>query len=134
MDILTPAERTARMALIRSTDSKFERRVRSTLHKLGYRYRKHDRRLPGTPDLVFPSRRKVLFLHGCFWHGHGCRLGRMPKSRGKYWGPKIIGNRMRDLRNRKELKRFGWKSLTVWECELSKFDRLIERIKKFLEN
>jgi DNA mismatch endonuclease (patch repair protein) len=132
MDILARAERSARMALIRSVDSKFELRVRSALHRRGYRYRKHDRRLPGKPDLVFVSRRKVIFLHGCFWHGHRCRLGRMPKSRSQYWVPKISGNRLRDGRNLKALRALGWSVLTVWECELDKFDRLVVRIKKFL--
>lgn len=133
MDILAPAERSARMALIRSVDSKFEVRVRSALHKLGYRYRKHDRRLPGKPDLVFASRRKVIFLHGCFWHGHRCRLGRMPKSRSAYWVPKISGNRSRDKRNVQALKALGWSSLTVWECGLNKFDNVVARIENFLQ-
>jgi DNA mismatch endonuclease (patch repair protein) len=133
MDILTPAERSARMALIRSKDTRFELRVRSALHKRGYRYRKHDRSLPGKPDLVFASRRKVIFLHGCFWHGHKCRLGRMPKTRPEYWKPKIAGNRMRDKRNQNQLQKVGWGSLTVWECELDKFDKLIARIERFLQ-
>jgi len=132
MDILTRAERSARMARIRSTDSKFELRVRSALHKLGYRYRKHDRSLPGRPDLVFPSRRKVIFLHGCFWHGHRCRLGRLPKTRREYWLPKISGNRTRDGKHVEALRKLGWSALTVWECELSRFDTLISRMKRFL--
>src|SRR5215813_3684371 len=133
MDILTPAERSARMALIRSIDSRFELRIRSALHKRGYRYRKHDRGLPGKPDLVFPSRKKVIFLHGCFWHGHRCRLGRMPKSRSEYWVSKIKGNRLRDRQNQKALRKIGWSSLMVWECELSRFDNLISRIECFLQ-
>jgi DNA mismatch endonuclease (patch repair protein) len=132
-DILSPAERSARMALIRSRDSKFELRVRSALHKRGYRYRKHDHTLPGKPDLVFPSRRKVVFLHGCFWHGHRCRLGRLPKSRSGYWLSKINGNRARDRRRQSELQKIGWTSMTVWECELSDFDELIARIDRFLQ-
>jgi DNA mismatch endonuclease (patch repair protein) len=134
MDILTPAERSARMALIRSVDSKFEMRVRAALHQRGYRYRKHDRALPGKPDLVFPSRQKVIFLHGCFWHGHRCRLGRLPKSRSEYWIEKINGNRARDTRNQKALRRLGWDSLTVWECQLDRFDALVERIERFLQS
>jgi DNA mismatch endonuclease (patch repair protein) len=120
------------MALIRSVDSKFELRVRSALHKLGYRYRKHDRRLPGKPDLVFPARRKVIFLNGCFWHGHRCRLGRMPKSRSHYWIPKITGNRSRDRKNIRSLRALGWSSLTVWECQLDRFDELLARVERFL--
>jgi|SRR5581483_2336954 len=133
MDILSPAERSARMALIRSRDSKFELRVRSALHKHGYRYRTHDHTLPGKPDLVFPSRRKVVFLHGCFWHGHRCRLGRLPKSRSDYWLSKINGNRARDRRHQSELRKIGWTSMTVWECELSNFDELIAYIERFLQ-
>jgi DNA mismatch endonuclease, patch repair protein len=133
MDILTAAERSARMALIRSTDSRFELRVRTALHKRGYRYRKHDRKLPGKPDLVFSSRQKVIFLHGCFWHGHRCRLGRLPKSRREYWIPKINGNRARDEKDQKVLRKLGWKSLTVWECELKSFDKLMTRIERFLQ-
>jgi DNA mismatch endonuclease (patch repair protein) len=131
-DILTPAERSARMALIRSVDSIFELKVRSALHRRGYRYRKHDRRLPGKPDIVFSSRRKVVFLHGCFWHGHHCRLGRMPKSRSHYWVPKISGNRLRDKKNIRALRALGWSSLIIWECQLSAFDALIARIEHFL--
>ena len=133
MDTLAPAERSARMALIRSKDSKFELRVRTALHKRGYRYRKHDPKLPGRPDLVFAARHKAIFLHGCFWHGHHCRLGRMPKSRAYYWVPKIAGNRARDKRNIRSLRALGWSSLTVWECQLSNFDELFTRIQRFLE-
>src|SRR5690242_19830343 len=95
-DILSPSQRSLRMSLIRSFDSKFECRVRSALHKLGYRYVKNDGRLPGKPDLVFPSRGKIVLLHGCFWHGHGCRLDRRPKSNLTYWRQKIARNRARD--------------------------------------
>ncbi|MBN8967491.1 MAG: DNA mismatch endonuclease Vsr [Rhizobiales bacterium] len=122
------------MALIRSKDTQFELRVRSALHKLGYRYRKHGKNLPGRPDLVFASRRKVIFLNGCFWHGHRCHLFRMPKSRPEYWIPKIEGNRLRDRRNLRELKKAGWTPLTVWECELAKFDLLISRVERFLQD
>jgi DNA mismatch endonuclease (patch repair protein) len=132
MDILTQAERSARMALIRSTDSKFELRVRSGLHKRGYRYRKHDSSLPGKPDLVFPSRRKVIFLHGCFWHGHRCRLGRVPKTRADYWLSKIDGNRSRDRKNIRVLRRLGWRALVIWECQSLNLDELIARAERFL--
>src|SRR4051812_21497003 len=101
MDTLTRDERSARMALIRSKDSKFEKRVRSAIHRLGYRYRKHHPGLPGKPDLVFVARRKIVFLHGCFWHGHQCRLTRMPKSNVAYWNQKIAANCARDKRNRR---------------------------------
>lgn len=134
MDILTTAERSARMALIRSGDSKFELRIRTALHNRGYRYRKHDHRLPGKPDLVFPSRRKVIFLHGCFWHGHRCRLNRRPKSRSEYWEPKVTSNRTRDKRNQRVLNRLGWRYLVIWECQLKQFGEVLARIERFLQD
>ena len=131
-DVLNRAERSERMSLIRSSDSKFERLVRSALHKLGYRYKKNDDRLPGRPDLVFPSREKVIFLHGCFWHGHGCRLDRRPKSNKAYWNAKLARNRACDAAVARKLRRLGWGVLTVWECELSNCDRMLRRMDRFL--
>src|SRR3954452_1421546 len=101
-DTLSSAARSARMAKVRGRDSKPEMLVRRMVHAMGFRYRLHDRRLPGAPDLVFPGRRKAIFVHGCFWHRHPdihCKLARMPKSRLDFWGPKLQGNRERDLRN-----------------------------------
>jgi DNA mismatch endonuclease Vsr len=98
-------------------DTKPEMTVRQLLHRLGYRYRLHRRDLPGRPDLVFPSRRKVIEVRGCFWHGHGCfPLGQLPKSRTDYWGPKIAGNKARDARNMAALQAAGWDALEIWEC------------------
>src|SRR5436853_5597255 len=105
------------MRLIRSKDTKPEMVVRKMVHSLGYRYALHRCDLPGRPDLVFAIRRKVIFVHGCFWHGHNCRLGRVPKSRLSYWLPKIEGNQGRDLRNLQKLRRQGWKCLILWECQ-----------------
>lgn len=110
--------RSAQMALIRGRDTTPELRVRKALHAAGLRYVLHDRRLPGTPDLVFPSRRVALFVHGCFWHQHpGCKAARMPKSHLRFWKTKLDGNVTRDRRQRAELERMGWTVMVIWECE-----------------
>jgi DNA mismatch endonuclease, patch repair protein len=122
------------MALVRGKDTQPERKVRSIVHRLGYRYRLHVSKLPGKPDLVFPKLHKVLFVHGCFWHRHsGCSLARLPKSRLNFWVPKLTANRRRDLRNAAQLRRTGWKAFVIWECELGKADRLEKKIKRFLD-
>lgn len=133
-DTLTPAERGRRMAAIRAQDTQPEMIVRRLLHRLGYRYRLHRRELPGTPDLVFPSRRAVIFVHGCFWHRHeGCALARMPKSRLEFWQDKLEGNRRRDYRQIGELMNLGWRVLVVWECELKNREALVEKLRRFLD-
>ena len=110
--------RSAQMALIRGRDTKPELRVRKALHAAGLRYRLHERRLPGVPDLIFPTRRLTLFVHGCFWHQHpGCAAARMPKSRLEFWRPKLSGNVERDARKHAELKTKGWAVRVIWECE-----------------
>lgn len=134
-DTLTARERSRRMALVRDKDTQPELAVRRLVHRLGFRYRLHDGSLPGKPDLVFGSRRKVIFVHGCFWHRHarrGCPLARLPKSRLDFWLPKLEGNRERDKRQRAALRRLGWKVLVVWECELADSDRLESKIVGFL--
>lgn len=131
MDFLDPAARSHRMSLIRGRDTKPEMVVRSYLHKRGLRYRLHDSRLPGKPDLVFPSRRAVVFVHGCFWHGHeNCRRAHLPKTTTAYWLSKIRRNKERDRLVAGRLRRLGWRVLTVWECQLSptNLDRLYRRI------
>jgi DNA mismatch endonuclease (patch repair protein) len=133
MDNLTPEERSTQMRLVRSKDTKPELRVRRLVHGLGYRYRLHRAELPGTPDLVFPSKRKVIFVHGCFWHGHECKLGRVPKSSVEYWTNKISTNRDRDRKNIQRLGELNWKCLTIWECGLNDDFTLADRIKHFLE-
>lgn len=135
MDTLTPAERSERMSRVRATGSKLEMTVRRLIHGLGYRYRLHDRQLPGTPDLVFRSRRKVIFVHGCFWHRHpdpACRLARLPKSRQEFWLPKLDANRARDVQNQRRLAELGWKSLAIWECEIGDLASLSNKIRTFL--
>jgi len=124
------------MAAVKQKDTKPEMRVRKLLHSMGYRYRLHVRDLPGCPDLVFRKRRKVIFIHGCFWHQHDCAMGnRMPKSRIEFWREKLLGNKRRDAQNRRQLKAEGWSVLVVWECQTAttKKDRLRSRIARFLD-
>lgn len=118
-DKLSPERRSENMRRIKSKDSKPEMHVRRFVRALGIGYRLHRKDLKGKPDLVFAGRRKVIFVHGCFWHGHNeCRDGRAPGSNRSYWGPKIEGNRKRDAANVLALKIQGWEVLTVWECEI----------------
>lgn len=131
-------QRSAQMALIRGKDTKPELRVRRALHAAGLRYVLHDNRLPGTPDLVFPSRRVALFVHGCFWHRHaGCPANRLPKSRLDFWESKLNGNAARDLKQQAALKDLGWAVIVVWECEtksaaiLNRLSDKLHEIKKF---
>lgn len=133
MDSVTPARRSEIMGRVRSRDTVPEMVVRRIVHAMGYRYRLHAKDLPGKPDLVFRSRRKVLFVHGCFWHRHpGCALARLPKSREGFWLPKLEANRQRDFRNEDALLAAGWVVLTIWECELSDVTKIKKKIKKFL--
>ncbi len=133
MDSLSSERRSANMARIRSKDTKPEMLIRRMLHGLGYRYRLHRRDLPGAPDLVFPSRKKVIFVHGCFWHQHkGCFDGRMPKSRTDYWQPKLLRNVERDRCNISKLRRSGWEVMKLWECDVLKDESLQERLIDFL--
>lgn len=132
-DTLTPSERSERMSLVRNKDTKPELAVRHLVHGLGFRYRLHRLDLPGKPDLVFPARRKVILVHGCFWHRHpGCYLARLPKSRLDFWVPKLERNRENDLLKHEELRRLGWNVLVVWECELRDLDGLTRKITEFL--
>jgi DNA mismatch endonuclease (patch repair protein) len=107
--------------------------VRKALHRLGYRYRLHLSDLPGKPDLVFPGRRKAILVHGCFWHGHECRWGKLPNSKRDYWGPKIAANRARDERQYTQLKLAGWRTMVVWQCELRKLGKVVARMRRFLD-
>src|SRR5271155_2625656 len=120
------------MRAIRSTGMRPELTVRSLAHKLGYRFRLHRKDLPGKPDLVFVSRRKVIFVHGCFWHSHNCKAAHIPKSNQNYWGPKLKRNQIRDGKNAEALEAAGWKSLVIWECETKNSRTAASRVKKFL--
>lgn len=134
MDTLTRAQRSERMSRVRPKDTKPEWVVRRLLHRLGYRYRLHVRGLPGQPDLVFPSRKKVIFVHGCFWHRHPrCKNTRLPKSRLDFWKPKLEGNRKRDLKHQRQLRRLGWKFLVIWECETKSESLTKRKALEFLE-
>ena len=133
MDTLSPAERTEVMRRIRSKNTKSEKKLRSALHKAGFRFRLHYRSLPGAPDIVFPSRRKVIFMHGCFWHSHRCRKSLpLPQTNQDYWATKLNKTKKRDAKNRRRLTALGWHSLVVWECELRAMDRVIEKATRFL--
>lgn len=135
MDNMTAAQRSAAMGRVRGTGTKPEMIVRSGLHKLGYRYVLHDRRLPGAPDLVFPARRKIIFVHGCFWHQHeGCDRSDPPTSRIEFWLPKLAANKKRDTATVARLRKAGWKVAIVWECQLSNIQRTIKRLVRFLES
>ncbi len=132
-DTLTPQQRSHAMRRVKATDTSPELAVRRALHAKGYRFRLHRKDLPGKPDLAFPSRRAAIFVHGCFWHGHGCKRGaRIPKTNTDYWLAKIARNKARDARNSKALSDLGWRSLTVWECELTDQAATIARIEDFL--
>lgn len=121
------------MSRVKQRDTGPEMLLRSALHALGYRYRLHRKDLPGRPDLVFPSRKKVVFVHGCFWHGHGCQWGQLPKSKLDYWAPKIEANRERDLRNIRDLEKSGWQCAVVWQCELRELEQAVSKICRFLD-
>jgi DNA mismatch endonuclease (patch repair protein) len=134
-DVFTPQQRSAVMRAVRGADTKPEMIVRRLVHALGYRYRLHVRALPGAPDLVFPSRKKVIFVHGCFWHRHRCEAGRsMPASKVEYWQAKFAANQRRDRRHRRQLHALGWKALVLWECQIGprKLAQLKEKIERFL--
>ncbi len=132
MDHLTREARSANMKAIGQKDTAPEMLVRRLLFSEGYRYRLHVRSLPGSPDIVFTGRRKAIFVHGCFWHGHECRIGHSPQSRQDYWLPKISRNRERDAAALDALSRSGWAPLIIWECETKHQDALMARVTKFL--
>lgn len=132
MDIVSESKRSAIMRAVGRKDTKPEWRLRKALHALGYRYRLNARSLPGSPDLLFPRRKAVIFVHGCFWHGHHCRGGRAPSTRTEYWLPKIAANRARDARKQAELESIGYRVLTIWECELRDLNGALAKARSFL--
>jgi DNA mismatch endonuclease (patch repair protein) len=135
MDKISRSRRSANMRAIRSKGMKPELLVRRLVHSLGYRFRLHRRDLPGKPDLAFISRRKAIFVHGCFWHQHSdCREGRPPRSNTAYWGPKLARNVERDKQNETRLIEAGWKVLTVWECETTRSEELMHKLETFLSS
>ena len=132
VDIVSKRRRSDIMRQVRSTNTKPERAVRRLAHAMGYRFRLHRSDLPGKPDLVFPSRHAVIFVHGCFWHQHArCRAGRVPSSNRDYWEPKFARNVARDRTNSRRLRALGWRVLTVWECQVAN-KSLSTRLTRFL--
>jgi len=132
-DSITTERRSDNMRKIRSKDTKPEMRIRKLLFGLGYRFRLHRKDLPGKPDIVFTGRKRVIFVHGCFWHQHqDCREGRLPGSRQEYWIPKLKNNISRDQKHTVELQKLGWKVLVIWECQITNIDRTEDMMLKFL--
>ncbi|WP_175107943.1 very short patch repair endonuclease [Pararobbsia alpina] len=132
VDTRTPAQRSRIMRAVGTQNTGPELLVRKLLHRLGYRFRLHVRVLPGTPDVVFSGRKKVILIHGCYWHGHACKKGALPKSSLQYWAPKIQANRERDVRNDAALRAAGWDVLTLWQCELKDVATLESALISFL--
>jgi DNA mismatch endonuclease (patch repair protein) len=135
-DIFPPEKRSEIMRKIKPRGSKQEIFIRKLVHSMGYRYRLHKKDLPGTPDLVFPKYKKVIFVHGCFWHGHeGCKRSALPTTNVEFWKKKISGNVKRDKSNYQRLEQLGWKYMTVWQCEIkeSQKEKLKRTISNFLE-
>lgn len=136
-DIYSKEKRSNIMSKISGKETKPEIIVRKYLFAQGFRYRKNDGRYPGTPDIVLPKYNTIIFVHGCFWHGHDCKAGKLPDTRKEFWRNKISNNQQRDLQNRKKLVKDGWNILTVWECEIkNKSDRLarLEELTRQIKN
>lgn len=132
-DRISKSERSALMAKVRSKGTAPEMIVRKLAHTLGFRYRLHRKDLPGKPDLVFSGKKKVIFVHGCFWHGHDCPSGaNQPRSNIEYWAEKLDRNKNRDKENKRSLEKMGWGVLIVWECEVKDTSSLVQRITSFL--
>lgn len=132
-DIVSRSKRKEMMSKVKQRHTKPEIAVRKLLHRLGYRFRLHSKKLPGTPDIVLPKYKSVIFVHGCFWHQHeGCRKARRPTSNVEFWNEKLDKNIERDKRKESELKDLGWKVLIIWDCEIKDEETLIKKVKKFL--
>ncbi len=133
MDVHSPPVRRFNMSRIRGKNTKPELTVRSLVHRMGYRFRLHRKDMPGKPDLVFPSRKKAIFVHGCFWHSHNCPNGRVrPSTRSEFWKNKREETVKRDARNALALKKAGWEVFVVWECAVGKGSSLRSQLSKFL--
>lgn len=131
-DTRTKEQRSRIMRSVGARNTGPELLVRRALARLGYRFRLHRHDLPGRPDIVFPGKRKIIFVHGCFWHGHGCSKGKLPKSRGEYWIKKIEANRARDKMVGADLAGLGWQTISVWQCELKQLPDVVHSLRKFL--
>jgi len=134
MDVFLKKKRSWIMSRVKGRDTKPELKIRSLVHKLGFRFRLGNRKLPGTPDLILTRFKKVIFVHGCFWHGHkNCRRAKLPETNADFWKNKIKKNKLRDTKDIKTLKTLGWKSLTIWQCELKNSLKVQIKLKKFLK-
>lgn len=134
-DTLSREERSERMSRVRNKNSNPEMKLRRLVHGMGYRYRLHVGKLPGKPDLVFPAKHAVIFMHGCFWHRHpNCKLARLPKSKLDFWVNKLEGNRRRDLIHQQQLQAMGWRVLVIWECEMANIEQVSLMVRIFLDN
>lgn len=134
MDVYPPSKRSEVMRRVRSRDTQPELSVRRIVHRLGFRFRLNVVELPGSPDLVLPRLRKVIFVHGCFWHRHTCPAANLPVTRAEYWRSKLERNARRDRRDVRELRRAGWRVLVIWECQIKNQERLSKRLVKFLRD
>jgi len=134
MDTVTAEKRSAIMRTVKAENTKPEIAVRKLAHRLGYRFRLHRKDLPGKPDLVFPKYKTALFVHGCFWHWHGCKRSRMPATNTEYWEQKINKNMKRDQRVRRQLRKIGWRTLVVWECQIGESEKIARRLQHALDH
>lgn len=134
VDVLTKEQRSFNMSQIRDKNTKPEIIIRSIVHGLGFRYCLHNNKLPGKPDIALPRHKKIIFVHGCFWHIHNCKYGKVkPATNVKFWQTKRQSNVARDKKNLKALKNLGWKVLVIWECQIKKPEKLLNKISKFLK-
>ena len=134
-DVLTKEQRSFNMSRIRSKDTRPEIVIRSLVHRMGFRYALHRKDLPGRPDMVLTRHRKIIFVHGCFWHMHKCRYGRVtPATNTKFWQTKREGNVARDKRNLRKLRKGGWKVLVIWECQTRHLEKLTKKLDSFLSS
>ncbi len=132
-DVFTPEKRSAIMSRVRGANTRPELLVRSMVHRMGFRFRLHGRDLPGCPDIVLPKHHKVIFVHGCFWHGHeGCPRSARPAGNRDFWEKKLSGNMERDEKNLRELENLGWTTLVIWTCETKDRERLQAALDRFL--
>lgn len=135
MDVFSESKRSWLMSRVKGKNTKPEIAVRSLLHRMGYRFRLHRRDLPGCPDVVLPKHRKVIFVHGCFWHGHeDCSRATRPVSHQAFWDAKLEANIKRDKRSLRELEALGWKVLVIWQCQTRDSSRLVELLQEFLDD
>ena len=134
MDVFSKGKRSQIMSRISGKNTKPEIIVRSLLHRMGYRFRLHDKNMPGKPDIILPKHKKVIFVHGCFWHGHrDCPRSKRPSTNVEFWNKKIDGNIERDNKNIKSLENLGWKTLILWTCEIKNQDILKHKLNSFLD-